>query len=56
MTINLTVKATVVDIRADTPSYNDTFLVDTNVWYWMLYARASLAECGSNAVCTVGIM
>jgi len=44
MTINLTVKATVVDIRADTPSYNDTFLVDTNVWYWMLYARASLAD------------
>ena len=37
----LTVRAQVVDIRADTPKDSDRFLVDTNAWYWLFYARAS---------------
>lgn len=44
MAINLTVNASVVDIRSDTPSSTDIFLVDTNVWYWMTYLRASLGN------------
>lgn len=37
----LTVRAQVVDIRADTPKDSDRFLVDTNVWYWLYYPPAS---------------
>lgn len=37
----LTVRAQVVDIRADTPKASDRFLVDTNAWYWLFYPRAS---------------
>jgi hypothetical protein len=52
MAINLTVNASVVDIRkpsvvdihSDTPSSSDIFLVDTNVWYWMTYQRASSGD------------
>lgn len=39
----LTVRARIVDIRADTPKGTDVFLVDTNAWYWLFYSRASLA-------------
>ncbi|WP_089727279.1 PIN domain-containing protein [Candidatus Thiosymbion oneisti] len=41
MAINYTVQADVVDITADTPGAEDAFLVDTNVWYWLTYSRAS---------------
>jgi predicted nucleic acid-binding protein len=41
MAINLKVNASVVDISSDSPKPEDTFLVDTNVWYWMTYSRAS---------------
>lgn len=41
MAINYTVQAEVIDITADTPKAGDTFLVDTNVWYWLTYTRAS---------------
>lgn len=41
MAINYTVQANVVDITADTPKAGDAFLVDTNVWYWLTYTRAS---------------
>lgn len=41
MAINYTVQADVVDIAADSPRNTDSFLVDTNVWYWMTYSRAS---------------
>lgn len=37
----LTVRAKIVDIRADTPKDSDVFLVDTNAWYWLFYSRAS---------------
>ncbi len=39
----LSIKADVIDITSDTPLPSDSFLVDTNVWYWMTYSRASLA-------------
>lgn len=42
MAINYSVQADVIDIRTDTPHSHDEFLVDTNVWYWMTYTRASL--------------
>jgi predicted nucleic acid-binding protein len=38
---NLVVQAEVVDVRSDTPKPADAFLVDTNVWYWLTYTRAS---------------
>jgi predicted nucleic acid-binding protein len=44
MAIHYTIRAEVVDIRHDVPRPNDTFLVDTNVWYWITYPRASQAH------------
>jgi hypothetical protein len=41
MIINTIVKSFVVDIRTDTPKITDSFLVDTNVWYWLTYTKAS---------------
>ncbi|MDD5757991.1 MAG: hypothetical protein PHI06_02795 [Desulfobulbaceae bacterium] len=41
MSVNYTVQANVIDIRHDTPKPEDVFLVDTNVWYWMTYTKAS---------------
>ena len=41
MAINYTVQASVVDIRSDAPQTTDAFLVDTNVWLWVAYPRAS---------------
>jgi predicted nucleic acid-binding protein len=43
MPINYNIQAEVVDIRSDDPLPTDSFLVDTNVWYWMTYTRASHA-------------
>jgi len=40
---SLTINAEVIDITKDSPLSGDSFLVDTNVWYWMTYSRASLA-------------
>lgn len=42
MPVNYTVRADVVDIRTDAPQPTDEFLVDTNVWYWLVYTRAAL--------------
>ena len=41
MAVNYIIHAEVVDITRDTPRAEDAFLVDTNVWYWMTYTRAS---------------
>jgi len=41
MAINYTIQAQVVDITMDSPMAEDVFLIDTNVWYWMTYTRAS---------------
>ncbi|MGD1950747.1 MAG: type II toxin-antitoxin system VapC family toxin [Leptolyngbyaceae cyanobacterium] len=45
MAINLTIQADIVDIRNgnDSPLARDVFWVDTNVWYWLTYTKASIA-------------
>jgi hypothetical protein len=35
-----TVRAQVIDIRSDVPRCTDALLVDTNVWYWLVYPSA----------------
>lgn len=44
MAVNYTIHADIVDIRQDMPKPDDVFLVDTNVWYWLTYTRASQAD------------
>ena len=44
MLINYIIAAEVVDVKQDSPNSNDTFLVDSNVWYWLTYTKASLVE------------
>lgn len=41
MPIGYSIKSDVVSILNDTPLQSDSFLVDTNVWFWMTYTRAS---------------
>ena len=41
MPINYNIRADVVNICSDKPRKNEEFLVDTNVWYWATYSRAS---------------
>ena len=43
MSVNYIVESEVIDIRTDQPGPDDIFLVDTNVWYWLTYSRASIA-------------
>jgi len=42
MPINYAVQAQVIDIRTDSPQPTDSFLADTNIWFWVTYTRASL--------------
>lgn len=42
MAANVVIRANVVDISVDTPRENEIFFVDTNVWYWTTYSKASL--------------
>ncbi|CAI8879570.1 PIN domain-containing protein [Brevibacillus sp. IT-7CA2] len=44
MPVSYNIQAEIVDIRTDTPKPIDEFLVDTNVWFWMTYSRASLGD------------
>lgn len=44
MPLNLTVQASVVDLRGDIPQASDPFFVDTNVWYWLTYTRSKLGN------------
>ena len=44
MPVNYHVQADVIDIQSDTPKSSDAILVDSNVWFWMTYAAASLAS------------
>lgn len=41
MAVTYSIKAEVVDIRSDSPINADVFFVDTNVWYWMTYPKAT---------------
>lgn len=43
---NYTVQADVVDVTTDAPKAGDVFWVDTNVWYWQTYRRASQRDAG----------
>lgn len=38
------VRADVIDIRTDAPQATDEFLVDTNVWCWLVYTRIALGS------------
>ncbi len=38
------IQAEVVDITADSPKQSDVFLVDTNVWFWTAYSKASISR------------
>lgn len=42
----LVIRASVVDITTDTPTSNDGFVVDTNVWLWLLYPPLTLNDSG----------
>jgi len=42
MPVNYVVAADIIDIRIDSPKTEDVFLIDSNVWYWMTYTKASL--------------
>lgn len=33
----LSIRASIIDIRTDKPKNNDSFIVDSNVWLWLLY-------------------
>lgn len=44
MPVQYSIQANVVDIRHDLPKPDDAFLIDTNVWYWMTYNRASQTD------------
>lgn len=44
MAINYIIKSDVIDIRNDIPKPDDVFLVDSNVWFWLTYTRASLSN------------
>ena len=41
MAINYAINSCVIDITRDHPQPGDVLLVDTNVWYWQTYTRAS---------------
>jgi|SRR5208282_3577055 len=43
MPVNYVVQAQVVDLRTDTPKPTDCFYVDTNVWFWTVYARLGMS-------------
>jgi predicted nucleic acid-binding protein len=38
------VRASIINIENDAPGPSDRLLVDTNVWYWTCYSRASLTD------------
>ena len=44
MAVNYVITADIIDVRIDTPKQEDIFLVDSNVWYWMTYTKASLSN------------
>lgn len=42
MPINYQILADIIDIRTDKPRPEDNFIIDTNVWYWLTYSKASI--------------
>lgn len=43
MAIQYDVKAHVIDIAVDIPCSTDSIFVDSNVWFWQTYTRATAA-------------
>lgn len=43
MAINYKIRSSIVDINNDTPKDTDSFLIDSNVWFWQTYPSASFA-------------
>lgn len=41
MPINYTINADIYNISTDTPKKDDIIFVDTNVWFWLTYTKAS---------------
>lgn len=41
MSINYTISADIYDISTDVPQKEDIIFVDTNVWFWLTYTKAS---------------
>jgi len=39
MPVNYNVQAQVIDIQNDSPGPTDSFLVDSNVWFWITYPK-----------------
>ncbi|MBF0338345.1 MAG: hypothetical protein HQL05_10985 [Nitrospirae bacterium] len=39
MPVQYNIRADIIDIRSDSPSPDDVFMVDTNAWYWFTYTR-----------------
>lgn len=44
MAVQYTIFAEVFDIRVDQPQAHDTFFVDTNVLYWLVYSRLGMGD------------
>lgn len=42
MSANYIIASDVVDIRNDVPIPEDSFFIDTNVWFWITYTKTSL--------------
>jgi|WetSurMetagenome_2_1015567.scaffolds.fasta_scaffold221607_3 predicted nucleic acid-binding protein len=42
MTVAYDIQADIIDIRFDKPKHQDSLFVDTNIWYWLTYSRASV--------------
>jgi hypothetical protein len=43
MAVNYNITANVVDITVDQPQKTDSFVVDSNVWFWFAYTKASMS-------------
>jgi predicted nucleic acid-binding protein len=54
MAVNLSVQATVIDLRSDCPRPGDLFLVDTNAWLWQTYPNVSAVPKQPTQVARVG--
>ena len=47
MAAQYTIRSRVVDIRGQLPAQNDQVFVDTNVWFWSTYSKASHPAVGT---------
>lgn len=38
----INIRANIIDITLDQPKHGESFYIDTNVWFWLTYTKASL--------------